>query len=124
MQQEQRLFLAIEERVSKGVPMDFIAYSLARAGWPKAVVEDAVAKWTAANGRSHQTTEFTTWLKKYYAQAKPAVALMVVLDTISSAIALLQPWPIALLANSAFGSIPAPGPLRPYTHTSTMIIIV
>lgn len=121
---EQRLQLAIEEGVSKGVPMQFIAYSLTRAGWPKAVVEEAVEKWAIANGRNQQTTEFSVWLKKYYTQAKPAVILMVVLNTISSAIALLQPWPTALLANSVFGSTPAPGPLRQFTHTPKLILIV
>jgi ABC-type bacteriocin/lantibiotic exporter with double-glycine peptidase domain len=104
--------------------MEFIVYSLVRAGWPKHLVEDAVEKWRIDNGRYQKTTEFKTWLKKYYAQAKPAVALMVVLDTISSAITLLQPLPVALLANSVFGDIPAPGPLRPYTHTSKLILIV
>jgi ATP-binding cassette subfamily B protein len=124
MQQEQRLFQAIEEGVSKGVPMEFIAYSLSRAGWPRQVVESAVAKWSQDNGRQQQSTEFSTWLKKYYAQAKPAMVLMVVLNTIASAIALLQPWPTALLANSVFGNTPAPGPLKAYTHTPKLILIV
>jgi len=124
MDQKQRLFLAIEEGVSKGVPMEFIAYSLTRAGWPRNVVEDAVNRWSEENGRIHKRTDFKIWLKKYYTQAKPAVLIMVVLDTISSAIALLQPWPTAILANSVFGKSPAPGPLRPYTHTTTLIVIV
>ncbi|HET8992062.1 MAG TPA: ABC transporter ATP-binding protein [Candidatus Saccharimonadales bacterium] len=121
---EQRLMMAIEEGVSKGVPMDFIVYSLSRAGWPKMVVEDAVQKWSEENGRNTKTTEFSVWLKKYYAQAKPAVVIMVVLNTISSIFELLQPWPTALLANSVFGNTPAPGPLRPYTHKPALIIFV
>lgn len=124
MDQQQRLFLAIEEGVSKGVPMEFIAYSLTRAGWPRNAVEDAVTKWSEQNGRNQKTTEFKDWLKKYYLQARPAMIVMVVLNTISSAIALLQPWPTALLANSVFGNTPAPGPLRPFTHTPKLIIIV
>ncbi len=124
MQQEQRLKQAIEEGVSKGVPVDFISYSLQRAGWPKDMVSEAIESWLAENGRSQKTTEFTEWLKKYYRQAKPAIILMVVLNTIASAIALLQPWPIKVLADSVFGSIPAPGPLAQYTHTPTLIIIV
>jgi ATP-binding cassette subfamily B protein len=124
MDQNRRLYLAIEEGVSKGVPMDFIGYSLTRAGWPRQVVEDAIGKWREANGREQKSTEFSAWLKKYYSQAKPAMVLMVFLNTISSAIALLQPWPTALLANSVFGQTPAPGPLRQYTHTPTLILIV
>ncbi len=121
---DQRLMMAIEEGVSKGVPMEFIVYSLTKAGWPKLVVEDAVSKWNEQNGRNTKTTEFSVWLKKYYKQAKPAVISMVVLNTISSIFELLQPWPTALLANSVFGNIPAPGPLRPLTHKPALIIFV
>jgi ABC-type multidrug transport system fused ATPase/permease subunit len=120
----QRLKQAIEEGIAKGVPVDFISYSLVRAGWPANLVKEAVDTWLRENGRKQTTTEFTAWLKKYYNQAKPAIVLMVVLNTIASGIALLQPWPLKLLADSAFGSIPAPGPLEPYTHTPTLIIIV
>jgi ABC-type bacteriocin/lantibiotic exporter with double-glycine peptidase domain len=124
MQEEERLYAAIEEGVSKGVPMTFIAYSLTRAGWPKEVVNQAVAKWSDENGRNQTATEFSEWLRKYYSQAKPAMILMVVLNTISSAISLLQPWPTALLANSVFGDSPAPGPLKHLTHTPKLILVV
>lgn len=124
MQPTQRLFQAIEEGISKGVPINFIAYSLIRAGWPKAIVEDCVSRWAEENGRLQKQTEFKIWLKKYYAQAKKPVILMVILDTFSSAFTLLQPWPTALLANSVFGNLPAPGPLRPYTHKPELILIV
>jgi hypothetical protein len=88
--QDQRLTSAIEEGVSKGAPIDFIQYSLIRAGWPKEMVSEAVDTWLRENGRTHKTTDFTAWLKKYYRQAKPAIILMVILNTIASAIALLQ----------------------------------
>jgi ABC-type bacteriocin/lantibiotic exporter with double-glycine peptidase domain len=122
--QDQRLKKAIEEGVSKGVPVDFIAYSLNRAGWPQQMVKEAIDTWLLENGRRQKTTGFADWLKKYYAQAKPAIALMVILNTIASAIALLQPWPLKILADSVFGTVPAPGPLRPYTHTPHLILIV
>lgn len=124
MQQEERLKKAIEEGIAKGVPVDFISYSLQRAGWPKDMVNETIDSWLQANGRKQKTTEFTEWLKKYYRQAKPAIILMVGLNTIASAIALLQPWPIKILADSVFGNIPAPGPLEQYTHTPTLIIWV
>jgi ABC-type multidrug transport system fused ATPase/permease subunit len=124
MQQDQRLKAAIEEGVSKGVPMDFIAYSLKRAGWPEQMVSETIDRWLLENGRSQKTTIFSEWLKKYYRQAKPAIILMVFLNTISSAISLLRPWPVKLLADSVFGSIPAPGILRPYTGKPTLILIV
>lgn len=122
--QDERLNKAIEEGIAKGVPVDFIAYSLTRAGWPQDMVKDAIDQWLLQNGRRQQTTEFLPWLKKYYSQAKPSIALMVFLNTIAAGIALLQPWPLKLLADSAFGTVPAPGPFRQYTHTPTMIIIV
>jgi ABC-type bacteriocin/lantibiotic exporter with double-glycine peptidase domain len=122
--QDKRLISAIEEGVSKGAPIDFISYSLVRAGWPMEMVNEAVDAWLKQNGRLQKTTEFKEWLKKYYSQAKPAIALMVVLNTISSGIALLQPIPLKILADSVFGTIPAPGALSPFTHTPTLIIIV
>ncbi|HEY5441995.1 MAG TPA: ABC transporter ATP-binding protein [Candidatus Saccharimonadales bacterium] len=122
--QDQRLKQAIEEGVAKGVPVDFIAYSLNRAGWPQQMVKESIDTWMLENGRRQTTTEFKSWLKKYYAQAKPAIIVMVVLNTIASAIALLQPWPLKLLADSVFGTVPAPGPLKPYTHTPHLILIV
>lgn len=122
--QDQRLQKAIEEGVAKGVPVDFITYSLNRAGWPQQMVQEAVDNWMLANGRRQKTTEFSAWLKKYYSQAKPSIALMVLLNTIATGIALLQPWPLKLLADSVFGNVPAPGPLRQYTHTPHLIIIV
>jgi ABC-type bacteriocin/lantibiotic exporter with double-glycine peptidase domain len=122
--ENERLQKAIEEGVAKGVPVDFITYSLNRAGWPREMVQEAVDSWMLANGRKQKTTGFSEWLKKYYKQAKPAIILMVVLNLIASGIALLQPWPLKILADSAFGSTPAPGPLEPYTHTPTLILLV
>lgn len=121
---DERLKQAIEEGISKGVPIDFIAYSLKRAGWPQQMVKDAIDTWLRENGRFQKKTDFKAWLMKYYRQAKPAVALMVVLNTIAVGISLLQPWPVKILADSAFGDIPAPGPLEPYTHTPALILLV
>ncbi len=77
---DQRLIAAINEGVSKGVPMDFIAYSLKRAGWPEEMVKKAVDEWLLENGRLQKTTVFSEWLKKYYRQAAPAIVLMVFLN--------------------------------------------
>src|SRR5947209_4556691 len=118
---DQNLKQAIEEGVSKGVPMEFIAYSLTRAGWPHDVVTDTLAKWQEENGRLQKTTAFSDWLKKYYRQALPAVGLMVVLNTVADIISLMQPWPLKIMADSVFGTIPAPGPLKAFTHTPKLI---
>jgi ABC-type bacteriocin/lantibiotic exporter with double-glycine peptidase domain len=122
--EDKRLSKAIDEGVSRGAPIDFITYSLIRAGWPQQMVKDAVDVWLAENGRTHKTTAFKDWLQKYYTQAKPSIALMVLLNTIASAIALAQPWPLAILADSVFGNTPAPWILKQYTHQPTLILIV
>jgi ATP-binding cassette, subfamily B, bacterial len=122
--QNDQLLAAIQEGVSKGVPMDFIGYSLKRAGWPKDMVDAATNDWLLKNGRAQKSTAFGDWLKRYYRQAKSAIILIVVLNTIASAIALLKPWPVKLLADSVFGPIPAPGPLAQYTGTPTLILVV
>jgi len=121
---DARLRAAIEEGVSKGVPLDFITYSLNRAGWPKQIVEEAVEEWRLENGRSQRTTDFKVWLKSYYTQSRWSIVLVVILNVIASSITLLNPWPIKIMADSVFGQDPAPGFLRPYTHTSTLILFV
>lgn len=122
--EDARLKAAIEEGVSKGVPLDFVAYSLSRAGWPKQAVDEAVEKWREENGRGQKTTDFKVWLKSYYRQSRWQIALVVLLNVITSSIMLLNPWPIKIMADSVFGNAPAPGPLKPYTHTSTLILFV
>jgi ABC-type bacteriocin/lantibiotic exporter with double-glycine peptidase domain len=122
--EDERLKSAIEEGVSKGVPLDFIAYSLGRAGWPKQIVQEAIDKWGLENGRVQKTTDFKVWLKSYYTQSKWSIALVVLLNVIASSIALLNPWPIKIMADSVFGKEPAPGFLRPYTHTPHLILFV
>src|SRR5207253_7753160 len=96
---DQRLLQAIDEGVSKGVPMDFIIYSLKRGGWPPQMVDEAVNDWLLRNGRTNKSTDFKSWIKKYYRQALPAVIIMVILNTIASAISLLRPWPLKILAD-------------------------
>lgn len=124
MQQEQILQNAISEGVSKGVPMDFISYSLRRAGWPDKLVASAIDQWLHENGRSYTTTEFKPWLKTYYQKARWEIIIMVSLDIVGSAIALLKPWPVKLLADSVFGGIKAPGVLAPMTGKPSLILVV
>jgi ABC-type bacteriocin/lantibiotic exporter with double-glycine peptidase domain len=122
--EDTRLKAAIEEGVSKGVPLDFISYSLTRAGWPKQAVDEAVEKWRLENGRIQKTTDFKVWLKSYYSQSKRAIALVVFLNVVASSILLLEPWPVKIMADSVFGTTPAPGFLKPYTHTPHLILFV
>jgi ABC-type multidrug transport system fused ATPase/permease subunit len=122
--QQAKLEAEIEQGVSKGIPLFLISYIMVRAGWPQQIVTEAVDNWALANGRLQRTTEFKVWLKSYYAQAKWSIALAVLLNVIADSIALLNPWPIKIMADSVFGNEPAPGPLKPYTHTPELIIFV
>ncbi len=121
---DDKIQKAIEEGVSKGIPIDYIAYSLERAGWPVQMVQEEVNKWLVNNGRYHKTTEFKDWLKKYYKQAIPGIIIMTFFNVIADGIALLKPVPLKILADSVFGTIPAPGILKPYTGTSKLIIFI
>jgi hypothetical protein len=120
--EDKRLKISIEEGVSKGVPLDFIAYSLNRAGWPEQMVQDAIDAWRLENGRVQKTTDFKVWLRSYYTQAKASIALVVVLNVITSSIMLLNPWPIKIMADSVFGHEPAPGPLASVYATKDRLL--
>lgn len=117
-----KLYEAIETLVARGVPTQYVPSALIQAGWPPEIVNQAVDAWMTTHGRSLHKTDFKNWLKKYYRIAVPAVVVVVFINLIADGIALLKPWPIKILADSAFGEIPAPGPLEPYTHTPTLIL--
>ncbi len=117
-----KLYEAIETLVARGVPTQYVPSALIQAGWPPELVNQAVDAWMTTHGRSLHKTDFKNWLKKYYRIAAPAVVVVVFINLIADGIALLKPWPIKILADSAFGEIPAPGPLEPYTHTPTLIL--
>jgi ATP-binding cassette, subfamily B, bacterial len=118
-----QLYELIEQSINAGVPPHLISDGLIRAGWPEQMVNEAIESWLLAHGRVEKSTAFKDWIKKYYRKALPAVGIVVVINVISVGINLLKPWPTKILADSAFGSIPAWGPLEQYTGTSTLILI-
>jgi len=118
-----KLYEAIEKAVGNGVPVNLIGDALVRQGWPPELVKQALEAWLTTYGRQTKTTAFKDWLARYYKKARGAVVLVVFIGTIQAGVALLKPWPTKILADSAFGKITAPGPLAPYTHTPTLILI-
>jgi ABC-type bacteriocin/lantibiotic exporter with double-glycine peptidase domain len=118
-----KLYSAIEMAVASGVPNNMLADVLTGLGWPKELVNDAVNAWLENSGRKTIKTDFKTWLKKYQKRARPAIALVVTLSLVEAGVMLLKPWPTKIMADSAFNSIPAPGPLQPYTGTPDLIAI-
>jgi ATP-binding cassette, subfamily B, bacterial len=117
------LYAAIEKYVLQGIPTEVIRKGLVQAGWPEPMVKQALEAWLSAHGRRQAPTDFWKWLKKYQKRATPAVLAVVALNIVGASIMLLKPWPVKILADSAFGGIPAVGPLEPYTGTSTLILI-
>ena len=117
-----KIYAAIEYLVTQGTPTQYIPYVLIKSGWPPALVNQAIEAWLSAHGRSLHKTDFKIWVKKYHRIAVPAVVVVVFINLIADSIALLKPWPLKILADSAFGTTPAPGPLAPYTHTPTLIL--
>lgn len=118
-----KLYTAIEQAVGSGVPMNLIGDTLVKQGWPPELVKQALEAWMTSHGRQTTTTGFKDWLTRYHKRARGAVVLVVFLGIIQASVALLKPWPTKILADSAFGNIPAPGPLAPYTHTPTLIAV-
>ena len=122
-----KIYAAIEESVAKGVPPQYISYNLIKAGWPPALVNQALSAWMDSHGRTLHKTDFKAWVKKYQKIAVPSIVIVVIINLIADGIALLKPWPLKVLADSAFGDITPSGFLSflaPYTHTSTLIAIV
>jgi ATP-binding cassette, subfamily B, bacterial len=118
------LYKSIDLLVSKGESIDRINQRLRLIGWPQDKINEVLDFWLEKNGRKTQTTSFKDWLKKYHKQALKGVIVVVVLNSISSAIDLLKPWPTKILADSVFGGEIAPGMLAPYTGTAKLILIV
>jgi ATP-binding cassette, subfamily B, bacterial len=119
-----KLYSLIEQHVSSGEVLEAIPGRLVILGWPADEVNETFDLWMQKNGRKHQKTSYKTWLHGYSKKAMPAVVVVVILNTISSAIALLRPWPTKILADSVFGRVVAPGPLAQYTGKSSLILIV
>lgn len=117
------IYAAIEAAVANGIPPQYIAEALVQKGFPSELVNQALNAWLLSHGRKEQKTGFKDWLKKYSKKAMPAVIITVLISTITSATMLLRPWPTKIMVDSAFGDVQAPGPLAPYTHTATLILI-
>ncbi|QQS18029.1 hypothetical protein IPL68_05265 [Candidatus Saccharibacteria bacterium] len=118
-----KLYEAIDMAVASGVPPNMLADVLTGLGWPKDLVNQAVDAWLKTNGRQTIRTDFKTWLKKYQKRARPAIAIVVTLGLVEAAVSLLKPWPIKIMADSAFNTIPAPGPLEQFTGQPKLIAI-
>lgn len=117
------IYEAIEKAVAAGVAPQYLADSLIKQGWPPVLVNEAVNAWLESHGRLQHKTDFRAWVAKYRRRAVPATAIIVFMSVLSSSVLLLQPWPTKILVDSGFGKIPAPGPLAPFTHKPSLILL-
>ena len=117
-----KLHEAIEMAAASGVPNNMLSNVLTGVGWPADLVNPAVYEYLNKHTAPLEKTDFKSFIAKYQKRAWASVILVVVISTIQAGFALLEPWPFKLIADSAFGSIPAPGPLEPFTGTSTLIL--
>ena len=116
-----QLLQAVDMAVKSGVKPNMVADVLIDIGWPAELVNPAVDAWLQVNVKRTVQTDFKTWLKKYQKKATKGVVTVVIVTTISAGISLLKPWPMKIMADSAFGSIPAPWPLTAYTGEPALI---
>lgn len=108
---------------SSGVPNSMLANVLTGVGWPVDLVNPAVYEWVNRHSPKQSKTDFKTWINKYQKRAWGAVAFVVVVSTIQACFSLLEPWPFKIMADSAFGDIPAPGPLSQFSGQPALIAI-
>jgi len=118
-----KLRQAIEMASSSGVPNSMLANVLTGVGWPVDLVNPAVYEWVNRHSPKQSKTDFKTWINKYQKRAWGAVAFVVVVSTIQACFSLLEPWPFKIMADSAFGDIPAPGPLSQFSGQPALIAI-
>jgi ABC-type bacteriocin/lantibiotic exporter with double-glycine peptidase domain len=118
-----KLYEAIELAVTTGVPTNTLENTLIAAGWPEPLVVKGVDAWLRANGRRSDKTGFKDWVAKYHRNARGSVVIVVITGMVQAGVSLLKPWPTKIMADSAFGHLPAPGPLAPYTGKPTLILI-
>lgn len=121
-QTKAKLREAIDMASASGVPNNMLASVLTGVGWPADLVNPAVYEYLKQHTAPLQKTDFKSFIKKYQRRAWGSVIFVVFVSTIQAGFALLEPWPFKLMADSAFGNIPAPGPLEPYTGTPTIIL--
>lgn len=123
---EPRILDAIDEAVAKNIPMQYVSYGLTVAGWPRELVNASINEWMRLNahGRVGRHTDFSNWIRKYQSKAWRYNIILTAVNLIGTGLILLKPWPTKVMADSAFGSIRAPGFLADYTNTSTLILIL
>ena len=121
---QEKLFQDIIDISKDGTPSHLLSEKLIAKGWPQDMVQSAVNEWlTVQVAQQRKNSDFKKWLQKYYDMARRSVVIVVGFNLFDTAIALLKPWPVKIMADSVFGSQPAWGPLEQWTGTTTLLAI-
>lgn len=113
----------VKRALTQGVPPQQLFEQLVGESWPEKSVTETINSQLALQNQALYNGKFKAWLRRYYRMARPAVVLVVGLNLVDTAIALLKPWPVKIMADSVFGQVPAWGPLEPYTGTVTLLFM-
>ncbi|MEK7594460.1 MAG: ATP-binding cassette domain-containing protein [Patescibacteria group bacterium] len=118
-----KIYEAIDRAVAQGIPPEDVAKLLIGQGLPAELVNDVTHNWMVSHGRERPQTNFKQWLIPYQGAALVPLITVVIFGAVGSLVMLLRPWPTKIMVDSAFGSIPAPWILEPYTQTTKLILI-
>lgn len=92
-------------------------------GMPERLVNDIVDSWMVSHGRKHLKTDFASFIRQHKQNALIMTLIIAWFGMIASLVTLLKPWPTKIMVDSAFGKVPAPGPLAEYSQTPKLILI-
>jgi ATP-binding cassette, subfamily B, bacterial len=68
--------------------------------------------------------QFNLWLRGYAKAYWAQILFVSMLSLASIGFQLLNPWPIKILIDSVFGSIPAPGPLAQFNDAGQLLVVI
>ncbi len=119
----QEVYEAMNRALAQGIAPQDVGRLLVSQGWPEDLVKQATDAQLTSRDHPQAQSSFKQWLSVYKKLAITPLTIVVILSTIGSLVMLLRPWPIKIMVDSAFGEIPAPWLLEPYTHTSELILI-
>ncbi len=92
-------------------------------GMPEQLVNQKIESWMVSNGRKRLKTDFPTFIKRHRRQAVTSMLVVAWFGIMASLVTLLKPWPTKIMVDSAFGKVPAPGPLAEFSQTPKLILI-
>jgi len=123
----KELYAYIHQALIGGSSTEQVKKILLGAGYQELEVRATIILATQNIEQEHthpQKKSYNLWIKGYFKKSKKSISILIGIDLVMITLSLLEPWPLKILADSVFGTIPAPGPLKAYTGTFTLLIAV